>query len=138
MPVVDARRYKTLLICPSKPVAAELGSILAQRLPRAVTQQLDAYPDREQLVRFTHTFQPAVCFLEISASKTQASDIVGNLQTILPSVPIVAVLAGNDPDVILHCLRQGASDFLIQPLTADQIDSCIEKLTRILPSPDVG
>jgi pilus assembly protein CpaE len=56
----------------------------------------------------------------------------------LPGIAIIAVLAGNDPDAILHCLRQGASDFLIQPFTPDQIDSCIEKLARILPSPDAG
>ena len=39
-----------------------------------------------------------------------------------PSIQVVALLAGNDPDAMLRCLRGGAADFLIQPFNGEQIE----------------
>jgi pilus assembly protein CpaE len=49
-------------------------------------------------------------------------------------VPIIAILGGNEPDFILRCLRAGASDFLILPLTAEQLDATFGKLSRAQPA----
>jgi len=51
-----------------------------------------------------------------------------------PGVQVLALLAGNDPDLILRCLRAGASDFLIQPLTVDQLEAALSKVARVQPS----
>jgi pilus assembly protein CpaE len=37
--------------------------------------------------------------------------------------------------MILRCLRQGATDFLIRPFTTDQMDAAIEKIVRLYPAP---
>jgi pilus assembly protein CpaE len=50
-------------------------------------------------------------------------------------MPMVALLPGNNPDLILRCLRQGAADFLIRPFTTDQIDAAVEKVARQIPAP---
>ncbi|MBZ5605575.1 MAG: AAA family ATPase [Acidobacteriia bacterium] len=55
-----------------------------------------------------------------------------------PSVQVVALLAGNDPDLILRCLRAGAVDFLIQPFSADQLEAAMAKLSRMQPAADTG
>jgi pilus assembly protein CpaE len=47
-----------------------------------------------------------------------------------PGLPVLALLPGNDPDLILQCLRQGASEFLIRPFTADQLRAALAKLSR--------
>jgi pilus assembly protein CpaE len=135
MPIIDARYYKTLLICPSKPMVAELTPILAHGLPLAPVQAVNAYLNRRQLVDLLKTFEASICFLDVATSRKDAFDVIADLHALLPEVPVIAVLANNDPDVVLQCLRQGAADFLIRPFTTDQIDACVEKIARILPPP---
>src|SRR5262245_5633889 len=133
MPIIDARLYKILLICPSKPVITELMPMLAHGLPLAPVQDINAYPDRRQLVELLRTFEPAVCFLDVSSSKKEAFGVINDLQALAPGLPVIAVLASNDPDLILACVRAGAADFVIRPFTTDQIDACAEKIARLLP-----
>ena len=45
-------------------------------------------------------------------------------------VQVLALLSGNDPDLILRCLRAGAIDFLIQPFTAEQFEAALAKVAR--------
>jgi pilus assembly protein CpaE len=47
-----------------------------------------------------------------------------------PDLPVLALLRSNDPDLILQCLREGASEFLIQPFTAEQLNAALSKLSR--------
>jgi pilus assembly protein CpaE len=51
-----------------------------------------------------------------------------------PHMQVIALLGGNDPDFILRCLRAGATDFLIQPFTTDQVEAAFEKLARVQPA----
>ena len=44
------------------------------------------------------------------------------------------MLLGNEPDLILRCLRAGAVDFLIQPFTGEQIEAAMAKLARLQPA----
>ncbi len=46
-------------------------------------------------------------------------------------MPIVAISASNDPDLILRSLRQGASEFLFQPFTVEQVGTALDRLARI-------
>jgi pilus assembly protein CpaE len=55
-----------------------------------------------------------------------------------PSVQVIALLIGNDPDFILRCLRAGAVDFLTQPFTGDQIEAAQAKLARLQPAADTS
>jgi pilus assembly protein CpaE len=135
MPIVDARYYKTLLICPSKPMVTELTPSLAHGLPLAPIHPVHAYPNRRQLVDLLRTFDASICFLDVATSRKEAFDVMADLHALVSSVPVIAVLNSNDPDVVLQCMRQGAADFLIRPFTTDQIDACVEKIARLLPSP---
>jgi pilus assembly protein CpaE len=49
---------------------------------------------------------------------------------------VLALLSGNDPDLILRCLRTGALDFLLQPFTADQVEAALGKVARFQPAVD--
>jgi pilus assembly protein CpaE len=54
-----------------------------------------------------------------------------------PHVHVIALLDGNDPDLILRCLRAGAVEFLIHPFTVDQVDAAFAKLSRLQGSSEV-
>ena len=134
MPITDARRYKALLICPSKPMAHELGPILSHGLPLAPVLTINTYPNRRQLVDVLKSFEPALCFLDMTSGAAAAFQAMAELHTLAPAVPVIALLAPNAQDIVLQCLRQGAADFLVQPFTTDQIDACVDKIAKLLPA----
>ena len=53
-----------------------------------------------------------------------------------PQVQVIALLGGNDPDLVLRCLRAGAVDFLIQPFSGEQIEGALSKLARLHTTSD--
>jgi pilus assembly protein CpaE len=73
-------------------------------------------------------------FLDVASDPDQAVQLLSELTNLGGSAQILALLSGNDPDFILRCLRAGASDFLVQPFTADQIESVLAKLARLQPA----
>ena len=73
---------------------------------------------------------PHLIFLDVVTDPEQALQLLGEMSRMGPMIQVVALLSGNDPDAMLRCLRSGASDFLIQPFTADQIEGVLAKLAR--------
>ncbi|MEO8128290.1 MAG: AAA family ATPase [Bryobacteraceae bacterium] len=135
MPIIDARYYKTLVICPNKAMASELAPMLAYGLPLAPVHVASDYPARRSLAELLKKADPKLCFLDFSTNLEMALATAAELQALNSGLPVVALLPGNNPDLILRCLRQGAADFLIRPFTSDQIDSAVEKVARQIPPP---
>lgn len=79
-----------------------------------------------------------LCFLDVGTDPEQALQLLGEMSRMGPSIQVVALLAGSDPDAMLRCLRGGASDFLIQPFTAEQIEGVLAKLARTQQSEGGG
>jgi pilus assembly protein CpaE len=134
MPIIDARYYKVLLICPNRSVMAEITPLLSYGLPLAPVQEVNTYPNRRQLVGLMSTVDPKICFLDLS-NQGEALSVLSELHQVAPQLPVIALLAGDNPDLVLQCLRQGASDFLMRPFTTDQLDACVEKVARTMPAP---
>ena len=134
MPIIDARYYRALLICPNRTILSEITPMLAYGLPLAPIQEVPASPNRRQLVDLLKTVDPRLCFLDFSTPQ-QAFEVLSELHSLSPNLPVIALLGANSPDLVLKCMRQGAMDFLIRPFTADQIDACVEKIARVIPAP---
>jgi len=136
MPIIDARYYKTLLICPSKSLASEVGPLISHGLPLAPVQLVADYPTRRPLVDLVQKFDPKICFVDFTTNKDFAFGFVTELQAVNSTIAVIALLPSNDSDLILRCLRHGATDFLIRPFTNDQIDAAVEKIARTMPAPN--
>jgi pilus assembly protein CpaE len=68
---------------------------------------------------------------------------MNELNSVSASMPVVAISASTDPDLILRSLRQGASEFLFQPFAIDQVGAALDRLARIklaanIQSSDMG
>ncbi len=61
--------------------------------------------------------------------------MIPDLLRIDAKLPIIVVLSSNDPELVLRCLRQGASDFLIQPFTSEQVEAALQKIARTAAHP---
>jgi pilus assembly protein CpaE len=135
MPIIDARYYKTLVICPNNSMASELAPILAYGLPLAPVHVTQDYPSRRPLMDLIKKVDPKLCFLDFSTNLEMALATAAELQGLNAGLPVVALLPGNNPDLILRCVRQGAADFLIRPFTSDQIDAAVERVARRMQPP---
>lgn len=81
---------------------------------------------------------PHLIFLDVVSDPEQALQLLGEMSRMGQSIQVVALLAGNDPDAMLRCLRGGAADFLIQPFTGEQIEGVLAKLARTQQSEGGG
>ena len=128
------RERKILLLCPNREVAAQLLPLVSAHAPETAIIPQYSYPPAGTLARLLATPGLQLCFLEVESERETALHLTADIAARQPGLPIVVLLSGNDPDLILRCLRQGASEFLIQPFTADQLTAALEKLHRFQPS----
>jgi pilus assembly protein CpaE len=80
------------------------------------------------------TETPNLCLLEVGDPPDRALGLIPDLLRLDPKLPIVAVLSSNDPELVLRCLRHGASDFLMQPFTSEQVEGALQKIARLQPA----
>jgi pilus assembly protein CpaE len=109
-------------------MSAELSGALAHELPGAGIAALQVYPEPGQLRAMAAEVQ--VTLLDVTTDAAAASDILTSLAAELPHLPVIVLLPFSDPDLILKCLRRGASEFLLQPFTHEQLAVVLAKLAR--------
>lgn len=102
--------------------------MLGKELPMAPLVELNQMPDRRLIAEMASGERPALILLDVSANKEAGLETLTHLAQGLVGVPVVVVLSGNDPDIILRCLRTGASEFLLQPVTSDQLQPVLARL----------
>lgn len=124
--------WNTLFIGPNTKISRDLVPLLSRRLASHKKEEFPGYPSRHEL---SDLMRPDldVCFLDTAGDTEQALALIPELLRIHPKLPIVAILANNGTDLVLRCLRAGASDFLIQPFTEEQVDGAIQKINRLQP-----
>jgi len=124
--------WKALFLCPNERIVRDLTPLLSRHLPGFSSQDLKTFPSRQQVADVLAS-RPSFCLLEVSDPPDLSLSLIPELLRVDPKLPIVAVLAKNDPAMGLRCLRHGASDFLIQPFTSDQVEATLQKMTRLQP-----
>jgi pilus assembly protein CpaE len=127
---------RAVVISPNPRLAEELRKLLTAHLPGASVNHFDRYPSPRDVSGSGLGSGPQLTFLDVVSDREQALELLGELGRL--GCQVVALLAGNEPDFILRCLRAGAVDFLLQPFTADQLDGALAKLARLQPRSDSG
>ncbi len=142
MPQSDAPKFsgtwKALFICPNQKIIRDLAPLLRKHLPTFSGHDLNAYPMRHQLAEVLAAETPNLCLLEIGENRDAGLSLIPDLLRIDAKLPIVVVLPSNDPELVLRCLRQGASDFLIPPFTSEQVEGALQKIARLQPNRAIG
>src|SRR5579883_1650798 len=127
---------KAVVISPNPRMADDLDPLLRAHLAGVPVSYLRAYPSPRDL---SGSFSGGhhLVFLDMATEPDQAIALLAEMTRLGTHVQVNALLAGNDPDLILRCLRAGAIDFLIQPFSADQLESAMAKLSRLQPAGDL-
>ena len=129
---------KVVIISPNSRMADELDALLEVHMAGVALNHLRSYPSPRDLGGAIGGGALQVVFLDIVSDQEQAIQLLSEIVRVGPSVQVIALLGGNDPNLILGCLRAGAVDFLIQPFTGEQIESAMAKLARLQPSGEPG
>jgi pilus assembly protein CpaE len=111
-------------------MADELSPLLITHMPGVPSSHVRGYPSPRDLGGAMGGGDQYICFLDAVTDSEQALQLLGEMSRMGPSIQVVALLSGNDPDAMLRCLRSGASDFLIQPFTGEQMEGVLAKLAR--------
>ena len=127
-----AINWKLLFICPNPAISSALVPVLGALAPSAGLLEVPAYPPGHTLAELISTHTPNLCFLDVTTDCEMAMAAVAEIQKLAPKMSVVALLGDNDPDLILRCLRQGASEFLIRPFVAGQVAETLERVSRKL------
>jgi len=112
-------RWKHLIICPDRNLFHGLTGVLGELTPGSAFTDLKVYPARRALTEAVNSEQPNLCFLDVGSSWDAAVTVINELSSMTAPIPVIAISAGNDPDIILRSLRQGASEFLFQPFAIE-------------------
>jgi pilus assembly protein CpaE len=96
--------------------------------------ELNAIPSRHQITEAIAVEQPNLCFLEVDDAPDRSLAVIPDLLRADPKLPIIVLLHGNDHELVLRCLRQGASDFLIHPFVPEHVEAALHKISRLQPN----
>ncbi|MGJ5815570.1 AAA family ATPase [Paludibaculum fermentans] len=122
-------QWKILVICPNTKLSGELTPLLAEHVPFSPVIELKDYPTRALLGDALQEQGINLCFVDVETNREWALALLSDLSMLDAKLPIVALHAGNDSEFILRTLRQGATEFLFQPLTAEHFISAMERLS---------
>lgn len=129
-----APNWKTLLICPDSKMSTHILSLISQQVALGPIFELPTYPYRTVLTETLAGKTPHMCFVDASSDPERALATIRNLTELHPGIQIIVLLNANEPDLILRCLRQGATEFLVEPFTPEQLRQALEKLMRMRPN----
>jgi len=121
---------RTIVISPDARMRDELQPLLQAYLTGVPASQFRTYPSPRDLLDGMSAGPSNLIFLDVVSDRDEALQLMAEMTRLGPTVNVVALLNGNDPDFILRCLRAGAVDFLVQPFTSDQIEAALAKLAR--------
>ncbi len=124
---------RVVVLSPDRNLVSELEPLLLQKLTGIPLGHLERYPAPRDAAQEIGTAPSQLVFLDAVSIPDQAFALLPEVAR-LPGTQVLALLAGNNPDAILKCLRAGAVDFLLRPFTSDQIDAALGKIARLSPA----
>lgn len=125
-----------VVISPSTEVFGALQPLLNEQIHGVKPTHLAHYPSPQDIGRELGSGVTGLVFVDVTTRPDEALPLLTETAR-LSGISVLALLSGDDPDLILRCLRAGAADFLIAPYTKDQLEAALEKTTR-LQAPEAG
>lgn len=126
-----------MLLFGIKPVTKrEILPFVRSHFPLSTIVDLPGFPEPHELAAAFDSSIPKFCFAEAAGREDPVLDLIPQLLRHDPRLGIVAIVPAEDPDLVLRCLRQGATEFLVPPFKAEHVGAVVQKLLKLLPQVD--
>ena len=119
--------WKPLVICPAVRMCDSLRTALEETGASDYTH-LMSYPQPEAARTVAAQQQANIVFLDVSSGTDQAMALLADLAE---EHPVVALNPSGDADLILRCLRRGASEFLFGPIAAERVEEVLKRVAQL-------
>lgn len=134
-----------LLICPSRDLAQQFVSSLADSKSFQIVGDLKNYPTPQTLDIRLRQLQPEVVFIDLATNLDLACTLIELITPVRPEVHVVGIHSTNDPGALIRTLRIGAHEFLHAPFERQEQEEALGRLRRLrapepteLPEPELG
>lgn len=117
--------WQPLVICPNRAIAARLDETLKEILAPPVVF-VSEYPRLGAVASVAEEKRANVCFLDVITNSEHAQALLSELTA---TIPVIALLARSDGDLILRCLRRGSRDFLTD-FSPDYVAAALDRLGK--------
>lgn len=111
----------------------ELLELLPQQIRLRPVVTGEFYPTVSALAPILSASQISICFLDVSSDTGHAFQLMNYLIHLSAPPCLVAVLAENDPELILKALRGGAVGFLLRPFQQSQLQAVVRRIQQLRP-----
>jgi pilus assembly protein CpaE len=133
-PFQTANTWKHLVICPSQGIVKDLHQIFGGSMPQAQILEIPVYPPTAGLMEVLSVQNPDTVLADVISDKERGLQLIKEISGINPKLSVVALISGNDTDLILKALRAGATEFLSYPFGVDQLRDCFSRLVAKNPT----
>jgi pilus assembly protein CpaE len=124
-------QWKVLQVGLGDRMRRDLELLVATHLPFSTTKDLTTLPSRAEMATFVAELAPSICFVDTEFRQDECLRFISDLVAVDKNLPIVTLHAGSDSDFILKCLRNGATEFLVQPLNSEQFVAVMERISSV-------
>jgi pilus assembly protein CpaE len=128
-----AGNFKYLVICPSQGITKDIQQTFLAQMSHAEILEIPVYPPVAGLQEVLAVQNPDITLADVISDRERGINLIKELTTLQSKMPVVAVIPANDTDLILRCLRAGASEFLFHPLDVAQIEEVLGRLVAKNP-----
>lgn len=126
--------WKALFITANPLMRRDLTPLLTRGAPQIICSETHFPESQQELAKILKQESPQLCFLDFAKNADAGLSLLPELLRLNARLAIVAMLPGSDPSLVLRCLRQGASEFLLCPYTPEQVEAMLHKLAKLLPA----
>lgn len=77
------------------------------------------------------TMQASIVFLDLNMPKISGIEVLKELRSKKPHIPVVIITANSDIEMAVHCLKLGAHDYLVKPIDLKAFSSALRNALEI-------
>jgi pilus assembly protein CpaE len=129
----SAGSWKYLVICPSQGITKDLNHALSSKMSQAEILEIPVYPPVAGLVEVLNVQNPDLCLVDVASDRERGLNLIKEISMVQSKMPIVAVMPANDTDLILRSVRAGASEFLVHPVSHEQLEEVLGRIVAKNP-----
>lgn len=119
-----------VLICPYRGLSGSFHAACAGIRELRFIAELNEYPSVTTLDQLLATQQIEAIFVDVGSDRARALQLVAHLGKAAPDAAVAGLDQTNNPEVILQCLRGGATEFLASPFPPDEVRHAVRRMLQ--------
>lgn len=123
-------QLQAILVCPDRTMAQQFSTTIADLKTLSIVADIKEYPTPVALDQRVSLLRPDAVLLDVGSDRSSALALLAHLVASHPGLAVIGLHGAGDPEVILQCMRSGATEFLHAPFQEVEAEQAIMRLAR--------